>query len=110
MKWNRNSQAEDGRTAGLVFRSFLDGVIILILAALLLTVRIVPAEHEAAKRPESGDQPVRASLLPSIHAVTDPVAADVESPGKKSECLVIRLRQCSDEAVEIIPKALRPEI
>ncbi len=72
MHRNITSVATDRRTARPIFRSFLDGIILLALIAILLTVQVTPVNDMAATESEAGAQPVRASLLPSIISVADP--------------------------------------
>ena len=115
MTRNITSVAIDRKTARPVFRSFLDGIVLLAFVTLLLTVQVTPVDNVAATEPEAGAQPVRASLLPSIISLTDPVpAAELEeAPVEKeilrndADCLV---RRGSGDSAEIIPAVLRPEV
>jgi hypothetical protein len=118
MKRNMTSVAIDRGTARPVFRSFLDGIVLLAVIAILLTVQVTPVDNVAATEPEVDARPVRASLFPSIISLAGPMPAaeleeapvEMEILRNDDECLVIMVRRGSGDSAEIIPAVLRPEV
>jgi hypothetical protein len=122
MNRNMTSLARDRRTARPVFRSFLDGIVLLAFTALLLTVQVTPMDGLAEQSAGSDLQPVQASILPSIHAADDrlPQATACNSPEERepeleilqddSEVLVIMVRRGEGTNARIIPAVVRPEV
>ena len=121
MNRNMTSLARDRRTARPVFRSFLDGIVLLALTALLLTVQVTPVDRLAKASAGSDVQPIQASILPSIHAADDPAPEatacssleerelEVEILQDDAEALVIMVRRGEGADARIIPTVVRPE-
>ncbi len=124
MNRNMTSLARDRRTARPVFRSFLDGIVLLALTALLLTVQVTPVDDRATASAGDDRQPIQASLFPSINAarpVTTPPAAtacngleqlelEMEILQDDTEALVIVVRRGEGAAADFIPAVVRPEV
>ena len=122
--------ARDRRTARPVFRSFLDGIVLLALAALLLTVQVNPVKDRVAASTGNDTQPVQASLFPSISPAGNPAPVARPEPEKAeaatcnglpqlqlemeilqgdTEALLIVVRRGEGAAADIIPAVVRPE-
>jgi hypothetical protein len=68
---------ESNKTAQTVFRSFVEGSVLLVLAAMLATVSITRIDTVNAAT-DQNNRPVQASLFPSIVAATPPLV--IEEP------------------------------
>ena len=131
MNRNLTHLARDRRTARPVFRSFLDGIVLLALTAILLTVQVTPVDDLAAASDRNDLQPVQASLFPSIISTADraPAARPVNDEAEATACnrleqleleleilqddtevLVIVVRRGDGPAADIIPTVVRPEV
>ena len=120
MNRNLTHLARDRRTARPVFRSFLDGIVLLALTAILLTVQVTPVDNLAAASDGNDLQPVQASLFPSISSAGSPAVSqacnrmselevEVEVLQDDVEALVIVVRRGEGASADIIPTVVRPE-
>jgi len=83
---------ESNKTAQTVFRSFVEGSVLLVLAAMLATVSITRIDTVNAAT-DQNNRPVQASLFPSIVAATPPLvieepATSMFAPESVSACSV----------------------
>ena len=83
---------DSNKTAQTVFRSFVEGSVLLVLAAMLSTVSITRIDTVNAAT-DQNNRPVQASLLPSIVAATPPLvieepATPLFTPESVSTCSV----------------------
>lgn len=113
MNRNMTSLARDRRTARPVFRSFLDGMVLLAFTALLLTVQVTPVDHLAGTTGGSDGQPIRASLLPSIISDERPAPEPGELPGAATTCSATGIPaevETFKEDAELLVIVVRPQV
>jgi len=131
MNRNMTSLVRDRQSARPVFRSFLDGIVLLAVTALLLTAQISPVDDPAVATTGDDTRPVQASLFPSIVSAADPAPkaeprveatpstacsrvderqVRMEVLQHDAETLVIVVRRGEGSTSRIIPTVVRPEV